>query len=129
MKVIKPFLVIIVAGLVVSFLYIVLANKDIDKTNMEGSVKLPKISGQDYDYDYLESRISDLENQIESLQWEIDSIDSRTYDNESNIGDLESSVEDLEWRIDDNESNIDDNENDIDDLEDKIFNLEWELNY
>ena len=103
-KIIKPFLVVIVAGFIVSFLYIGLANREIRKE----TIKLPEISSYDYGYYDLESRISDLESKVEYL-------DDR--------------MDDIEYRVDDIENKTDDNESNISDLEDHIGDLEWELGY
>jgi len=70
-KIIKPFLVVIIAGFVVSVLYISLANRDIEKELKKG-VKLPEISG--YDYSDLENRISDLEDKADDLESRIDAL-------------------------------------------------------
>ena len=101
-KIIKPFLVVIIAGFIVSFLYIGLANREIKKE----TIKLPEISSYDYDYYDLESRISDLESKAE---------------------DLDDRIDEIEHRVDDIESKTDDNESDISDLENRIEDLEWEL--
>lgn len=92
-KILKPFLVIIIAGFIVSFLYII-----IEKT------KLPQTSGQDYDI--LESRVDELENKIEELEGNLDDVDSRVYDNESSIDDLNALIEDLKSEIEDLESEL-----------------------
>ena len=104
-KILKPFLAVIIAGFVVSVLYISLANRDIEKGLKEG-VKLPEISG--YDYSDLENRISDLESRT-------DDVESKADDNESSISDLESQIQRLKW--------------DIDDLESRISDLEWKIRY
>ena len=70
-KIIKPFLVVIIGGFVVSVLYISLANRDIEKELKKG-VKLPEISG--YDYSDLENRISDLEDKADDLESRIDAL-------------------------------------------------------
>ena len=103
-KIIKPFLVVIIAGFIVSFLYIGLANREIKKE----TIKLPEISSYNYDYYDLESRISDLESKAE---------------------DLDDRIDEIEYRVDDIESKTDDNESDISDLENRIEDLEWELVY
>ena len=107
-KIIKSFLAVIIAGFIVSVLYISLANRDIEKELKKG-VKLPEISG--YDYSDLESRISDLEGKADDLESRIDDIEYRVDDVESNISDLESQIQNLKW--------------DIDDLESRISDLEW----
>ena len=103
-KIIKSFLVVIIAGFIVSFLYIGLANREIKKE----TIKLPEISSYDYDYYDLESRISDLESKVE---------------------DLDDSIDEIEYRVDDIESKTDENESDIGGLENRIGDLEWELGY
>ncbi len=96
-KIIKPFLAVIIAGFVISFLYISLVNRETKEI-----IRLPEISGYDY---------SDLESMIYDLEWRID--------------DLESQISDLEWRIDDLESRTSDLEGQIDDLDWRIYDLEW----
>jgi len=111
-KIIKPFLAVIIAGFVVSVLYINLANRDIEEELRE-RVKLPEISG--YDYSDLESRISNLESRIDDLESRTDDVESKADDNESSISDLESQIQRLKW--------------DIDDLESRISDLEWKIRY
>lgn len=111
-KIIRPFLVVIIAGFVVSVLYVSLANRDIEKELKKG-VKLPEISG--YDYSDLESRIDDLESRIGDLESRIDDVESKADDNESSISDLESQIRRLKW--------------DIGDLESRISDLEWKIRY
>jgi len=69
-KILKPFLAVIIAGFIISFIYISLANRD---TKRE-LIKLPEIFGEDY-YD-LESRISDLEGRVDDLEGRIDDLES-----------------------------------------------------
>jgi len=95
-EIIKPLLVIIIVGFVVSILYVGLKNKGTRKT-----VKLPVVSGNDYSG--LEDRIDDLESQVSDL--------------ESRVDDLESQLEDTNYKVDDNENNISDLESRIDNLE------------
>ena len=104
-KAIKPFLIIIIAGFIVSFLYISLANQNI-KEETKRTIKLPEISG--YDYSDLEDRISDLEGRIDNLESQVSDLDGRIDDNESNFSDLESQTQRLKRTIDDLDSRIND---------------------
>ena len=92
---IKPILVIIVAGFIVSFLYIALSNKDNESSDSKSDlvIKLPESSGNsEYDYSYLESRIDDLEFQISNLESRIDDLEWTNSDLEGRISELESDI-------------------------------------
>ena len=118
LKFVKIFLVIIIAGFIVSFVYIGLTNE---------SVKLPNVSGNDYGY--LEDMIYDLENRINGLESQIEDIEWMAYNNESNISDLEYNIEDNEYNISDLEYTVYDNENEIRKLKNRVDDLEWDINY
>lgn len=111
-RIVKPFLAVIIAGFIVSILYIGLVNQEF-KEKAKEPIKLPKISG--YDYSDLESRISDLESRIDDLENRTDDVESKADDNEISISDLESQIRRLKW--------------DIDDLESRISDLEWKIRY
>ena len=94
-NIIKPFLVVIIAGLIVSILYISLGNKEAKQL-----IKLPKISGDNYSdlewrVDDLESQVSDLESRIDDLEWRVDDLENLEWE----IDDLESRISDLEWQL------------------------------
>lgn len=103
----KSLLVIIIAGFIVSILYIVLTNQSIQniqdtqdiqenqkvQQNIENAkeerlIKLPEIFSEDY---------SDLESRINDLESRIDDLESRIGDLESQISDLESSLSDFRF--------------------------------